>query len=78
MTKANPEQRLKFRTDNAIAAYQALQNAAIKLDEADFHLEQCIAMGIDMDRYYAVTGKLDQEFELKRQRLAGSGRLPRD
>jgi hypothetical protein len=80
MTKREPDpaRTLKFNTDNAISAYQVLQNAAIRLDEADYHLDQCIAMGIDMDRYYEATGRMDQEFEVKRRRLAKAGRLPRD
>jgi hypothetical protein len=81
MAKASnidPASKVKFNTDNAIAAYTALQNAAIKLDEADYHLEQTLGMGVDMDRYYAVTGKLDKEMELKRKRLMHAGRLPKD
>jgi hypothetical protein len=76
--KPDPEMARKFNTDNAIAAYQALQNAAIRLDEADFHLDETLRLGVDMDRYYKATSKIDKELELKRKRLAGAGRLPRD
>jgi hypothetical protein len=78
VSKIDPASAIKFNTDNAIAAYVALQHAAIKLDEADFQLEKTLGMGVDMERYYAVTGKMDKEMELKRRRLMHAGRLPKD
>jgi hypothetical protein len=62
------QQAIDFYTDTAIAAYRAVLNAELKLDEAKTHLERSVTMNIDMERYHEVTAKMDKEMERKRSR----------
>jgi hypothetical protein len=62
------QQAIDFYTDAAIAAYKAVLNAELKLDEAKVHLERSVTMNIDMERYQAATAKMDREMEHKRTR----------
>jgi hypothetical protein len=75
---ADDKDRLrKFNTDNAIQAFQTLEKARLRLDEADYQLARTIAMGIDRDRYLEVTEEIIKEYERKRVSASKAGKLPR-
>jgi hypothetical protein len=67
----------KFNTDNAIQAFQTLERARLRVDEAEYQLEKTIAMGIDSARYAEQTEDILREFEGKRIGAAKAGKLPR-
>lgn len=68
---------IKFNTDNAIQAFQTVEKARLRLDEAVYQLERTIAMGIDKDRYVEQTEDILKEYKRKRWGAVKAGRLPR-
>jgi hypothetical protein len=68
---------IKFNTDNAIQAFQSLQKARLRLDEAEYQLEKTIGMGIDKERYDEQAEDILKEYKRKRWGAVKAGKLPR-
>jgi hypothetical protein len=66
---------MDYATDDAITKFRTMEHLWLRIEVAEFALEQALAGNVNMNEYFMATERIRNEYEMKRKRLEESRKL---